>query len=1122
MREGREGLSGLARLHRIGDADELRAAFRQGFATLATMAGDLVPAPLEGLDPEGLRESATLALQHGLLNDLDWLSDAHATGALYELAAALPPCDVKRDIGKRILTRLHDGTAHTFVVLATQLASSSRRALAGTGIRARIALALELPLSTGIPVDSLALALIARRDLADEWLLGPSTGALPARRLAARLLERAAREAARRALSGDESALAVFEKAQVQSAWVHLLTDREPLVWRHVAIARGLLSSVVPRLDAEVADHLASDLSPTEWRRAAASLAATISFEPERALERVTDVLASSIAHRDRGLGSAFLLGAARASESEPEAVATLVRMVLKNGGLDAIEGVASLLGEGVPEEVGDVASTLALSRLHDADVEGSFGADDGYDALRRCLLQDLAPPEARPPSESAAREYIEAAQLAFQDEGVPQAFQHAVAALHELFGVYQRLEMAHGDDRESRMLSFEALRELDAYFFESTALSDLAALGAAGRSSEHESARQAAAEVSAQIVSGLSEHLLRAESKPILGPDDLAHPTLRIRRLRTLLHVVDAEAAYAESASPEVRDRRRRIAMTLLARARDDKRSPVHRIVHAAGARACEAILRSDPNDLSDIFLVVVNHLRTDGDLVTFSEACMMPETTMLFRAYAELVERLEARERLPAVRIRTGLDAVRILVRHLPAAGGPRVDALRSALLRFAAALEEIAGASSLRELLGELDDRGSRFTTLAEAADAIARLAAGAHHRLSATQPDELPAVGPALHVLEMGALRAARGDRATYRESLEGVFETLRDELPYHLGELAVVALGMTLSFPREAPISKKNAGPATLARREAGLPPWLPPSRTLGGFYVLRALGSGAVGSVFIARRSEERANERAPKFALKVPEFGGTAARTLSESEFLELFREEAGALLAVPSHANLAKLVTFDAGARPKPILVMELVEGQTVERVLRTGGLDHRRAMRTLIGVADGLRAMHDVGVGHLDLKPSNVILCDPDGDGPMDERAVLVDFGLAGRKVRPGCATANYGAPEVWGLMPKGLTPSPAAADIYAFGCLVYEVLTGRELFQGTSDLAIVTAHLQYDGDAPGIETFAVDAALRPVADLLRSMLRQDPRKRIDIRTARTKLAELKLPPKWPLAA
>ena len=107
-----------------------------------------------------------------------------------------------------------------------------------------------------------------------------------------------------------------------------------------------------------------------------------------------------------------------------------------------------------------------------------------------------------------------------------------------------------------------------------------------------------------------------------------------------------------------------------------------------------------------------------------------------------------------------------------------------------------------------------------------------------------------------------------------------------------------------------------------------LPAWLPARRTLGGFYVLRALGAGNVGSVFVANRIEDRHDPDAERFALKVPEYTATAARSVSEDEFSNLFRGEASALMAIPGHRNVARFVTFDLSARPKPILVMELVE--------------------------------------------------------------------------------------------------------------------------------------------------------------------------------------------------
>ena len=140
-----------------------------------------------------------------------------------------------------MLQALHEGDATTFVTLARALALGSRRALGGPVVRARVALSLRLPITIGTGPDRLALALLARPELEREWLTGPSTGALPSRRLAARLLERAAREAARRAAERDDAGLRVLERPNVRTAFARLLADRESLVWRHVATARGLL-----------------------------------------------------------------------------------------------------------------------------------------------------------------------------------------------------------------------------------------------------------------------------------------------------------------------------------------------------------------------------------------------------------------------------------------------------------------------------------------------------------------------------------------------------------------------------------------------------------------------------------------------------------------------------------------------------------------------------------------------------------------------------------------------------------------------------------------------------------------------------------------------------------------
>jgi serine/threonine protein kinase len=320
------------------------------------------------------------------------------------------------------------------------------------------------------------------------------------------------------------------------------------------------------------------------------------------------------------------------------------------------------------------------------------------------------------------------------------------------------------------------------------------------------------------------------------------------------------------------------------------------------------------------------------------------------------------------------------------------------------------------------------------------------------------------------------------------------------------------------LPRE-PRPSSEITHITKQKRQLHLPSWLPPSRIVGGFFVVRPIGTGGGGSVFVARRSEERHEEGAETFALKVPAYTGAAAHTLWEEEFMQLFREEAGALLTLPRHTNIAGFVTFDAGARPKPILVMELVLGNTLERLVDRRQFSIGEALDVLDGMGAGLEAMHEAGLAHLDVKPANIILRSRrDNASPRRARGegrqvpVLVDFGLAGRKVRPGCGSPYYGGPEVWDSTSFGDKIDARATDVYAFACLAFELLTGGPLFAGESLPAIFSAHLGHDGDPATLAWMRRDKKLGPLGELLSAGLRREPSKRLTIKEMRTRLAEV----------
>jgi serine/threonine protein kinase len=112
------------------------------------------------------------------------------------------------------------------------------------------------------------------------------------------------------------------------------------------------------------------------------------------------------------------------------------------------------------------------------------------------------------------------------------------------------------------------------------------------------------------------------------------------------------------------------------------------------------------------------------------------------------------------------------------------------------------------------------------------------------------------------------------------------------------------------------------------------------------------------------------------------------------------------------------------------------------------------------------------------------------------------VLVDFGLAGRKLRPGCASPYYGAPEVWDADSYRLALDPTATDVYAFSCLAYELLTGITLFDGDSLPALIGSHLGHDGRPQRLGWMLEDPSCRELAEILSAGLAPDPRSRPSI--------------------
>jgi eukaryotic-like serine/threonine-protein kinase len=1097
MAEANSDLAGLAQLHRVDDVDQVRALWRRGMATLAAVASEYQPVPLEGFSPSALLAGTRIALNSGLFDDLDWLSPAAAAAAMFELAAALPRSDERRMLGRRVLTALHHGDAQTFITLATSLALGTNRGLSGPHIRARVALSMYMPLGLGTQADALALALISRRDSEREWLIEPSMGSLPSRRLAARLLERAAREAARRATEGDHSGVHVFGKPSVSTSFHRLLADRESLVWRHVAAARGLLSSAMPAYMSVIERNLAAELTPTEWRRAAASLTARIAVDPEETMARCSQLLYSDLAERDRGVISSMILGLPCAAEAEPAVAEELLDSLISAGDIFAVEALVDLRRERIGTEFGERAAVRARALL----LEDDDTDDDGHEALKEALHDELAPRNERGGSD--IHDWLVAALRAFAEGGARAAQTATEGALEAAAEAVMRLERADDDTPEGRKQAFLALRELDRGLLETNTLNDLLTLRAAGG---------VAVAPLESIRSRMTHWLLDHESEPVLV-GDIEHVTWRLRRLRALLHLLDADDTFVS-----LRDRRLRAMSALLSRVNEDVPSPLRRTVCAALARVCDAVVRKEICELSDVFIAATLNVTSDADLAIIGEASMQPVLKELLREYVDLVRGVEiAQHEASDPDLGACLEALRQVADSVPTAESPRIEALRSALHRFERALAAVQASSSL----STLTDDTSRIGNLEASTQWLAQLVAGASRRLERGQSMEPPRSGAALRALDAAVERASRGERKGLGMAVATAVKILRLELPPALAEIAALVLWRIRSLPATTSGRDTEDQAAAPVDEQPRRVPWLPPGRVLGGFYILRTIGKGAVGSVFVARRVEERHDDSAEVFALKVPEYHGAAAHTLSEAEFHQLFREEARALLMLPEHRNLARFVTFDVGARPKPILVMELVKGPTLERVLDRGEFNVAAGMAMLDGIAAGLEAMHRVGVAHLDVKPSNIILRDLQSG---ETTPVLVDFGLAGRKLRPGCATVHYGAPEVWSTRIRpDLEPMPT--DVYAFSCLAFEVLTNEILFDGDTAVSIVSSHLEHEGKPDTLLELGQKPGLAPLAKVLTMGLCAQPKERVPIGELRARLAELtptlaRMP--WPLGA
>jgi serine/threonine protein kinase len=217
------------------------------------------------------------------------------------------------------------------------------------------------------------------------------------------------------------------------------------------------------------------------------------------------------------------------------------------------------------------------------------------------------------------------------------------------------------------------------------------------------------------------------------------------------------------------------------------------------------------------------------------------------------------------------------------------------------------------------------------------------------------------------------------------------------------------------------------------------------------------------------------------------------------DADRIARLRREARALAAL-NHPNIASVYDLIEGD-DTCMLVLEFVEGRTLADRVSNGPMPWRDALAIGIQVADALEAAHEKGIIHRDLKPANVMI----GAG---ERVKLLDFGLAtGLSLAPASGVAteaiDLSAPGVIMGTPAYMSPEQARGlpldtrtDIWAFGCLLYELLTGRRLFDSAAAADVIADILRGD-PALSLPPNAVPERLRV---LLQRCLRHDLRRRL----------------------
>lgn len=224
---------------------------------------------------------------------------------------------------------------------------------------------------------------------------------------------------------------------------------------------------------------------------------------------------------------------------------------------------------------------------------------------------------------------------------------------------------------------------------------------------------------------------------------------------------------------------------------------------------------------------------------------------------------------------------------------------------------------------------------------------------------------------------------------------------------------------------------------------------LKPGTTISHYKIIRHIGSGGMGEVYLAEDSSLNRN-----VALKfLPE------SLLIDPDLQVRFDREAHALAQI-NHPNVAIIFEVDR-YQGRPFFSMEYIEGRSLSEIIAEAPLPFEQAIKFAIQIGTGLAAIHEAGLVHRDIKPSNILV---DAGG----RLRILDFGLVRMTRKPGVTrspmlmgTIGYMSPEQ--IRGENLTP---ASDLFSLGIILYQMITGHRPFEGAYEASIQYAIVNQD--------------------------------------------------------